>query len=313
MKLYRFRSLDFADKNILEYRKQEIEGNIHFSTLQELNDPYEDRVKFYFAHNVNYLTQELYSFCNYVNDVYKHIKNDYDNIAGITNLQWKQIIKKYPFKHTKIQTELLLKIREELEKSYYENKPLFKINKNTIVMIPSSAALKIIVSCIGNNDKEKEHCISKLFYTFFNRNILGEFKVASFSSIWNSPLMWIHYASGGKGICIEYDIPSIEDIDFTIIKKLAMRNNKSMLFVLSKIQYVSYFSSYNYYNNLSSINNINTVELFEYMANVYNQKMLEASYEKEYRLSYMLEPNQDENDVHNININDCNIKITRLF
>lgn len=49
------------------------------------------------------------------------------------------------------------------------------------------------------------------------KKLLSKFGVVCYSSVYDSKLMWSHYADSHKGMCLVYEIPK-ENIEFSLVK-----------------------------------------------------------------------------------------------
>jgi len=65
----------------------------------------------------------------------------------------------------------------------------------------------------------------------------GQFKSISFSSDWNNPLMWGHYANGSKGMCIEYVRDDSVRADLVFETKVQYTDHRPTLSTVEMMRY----------------------------------------------------------------------------
>jgi Protein of unknown function (DUF2971). len=160
-------------------------NELYFSSINELNDPYDTRIGFIFK---GYVTkyQKLFEFC-----FKKYFTNiDYYNTA------------KYLAKHDRTYEELILEIRSgRFHKLLYEDiKIMNDISMDRVI----NTLIPILIIYIKS-------CVEKYSY------------ICSFSTKYDNPLVWSHYADQHRGMAFIfrpfnnklYQDPMSRDIKYT--------------------------------------------------------------------------------------------------
>lgn len=68
--------------------------------------------------------------------------------------------------------------------------------------------------CFAPETKKQRHAFSKAL-KFMNTRI----GIVSFSTSWEEPLLWSHYAEGHKGICLEFEVPEKDVAKIRYVKE----------------------------------------------------------------------------------------------
>ncbi|CRF35069.1 hypothetical protein BRSU_2411 [Brachyspira suanatina] len=216
-----------------------------------------------------------YGKIKYTFIIFNELSSIYNNISYIINNYDKN-------KFIEIINDIILvDFNNKIKKYDIKNSTLYhytKVNKDTLRSILNNTLWcsntkefnDPVDPYIRNNKKES----SSQLYNY----LLEKIKVACLTTHNDNTLMWSHYADKHKGICIEYNIDNIFNINFTILQKINYHKNmsKSNIFYDDNV----------ILGNNKSIDNI---------TDIFTVKSKEWKYEDEYRILFYDEENKNPN------------------
>jgi hypothetical protein len=151
---------------------------------------------------------------------------------------------------------------------------------------------EVITKYCGNiSDSDKMEKKRKFIEKYFGET-LKTLYIASFSEVFDSMLMWGHYADSHKGFVLEYDIGDMEALNQLSVKQDYTVNLFPVLYDEERYEATKYmldFFEQNFINgNLKDENNISIPDMLIHIkSNTFKAKFWE--YEKEWRLVYKCE------------------------
>ena len=110
----------------------------------------------------------------------------------------------------------------------------FKLDIDTIISADKDIQRKMSNVSYAEKLFYKKAALDSVDYDSFYRDILGHYTIACFSEINDSLLMWGHYSSGHKGVCIEYNTLELGEYGKVLIP-VSYRKNFPLMSATSDI------------------------------------------------------------------------------
>ena len=155
-------------------------------------------------------------------------------------------------KNCKVWFSLLSELNDPFESN-------FKVDARSIIAVDNDLQRKMNSVSFVQQQQFIKKALENVDYDGFYRDILSNYTIACFSEINNSLLMWGHYSSGHRGICVEYDT-------------LELGSNSSKVVI-----------PVTYTEKLPALTTINEVKIMFSFLQIMRTKSSDWSYEREWR------------------------------